>query len=186
MKTWEQALGDAVVTGAALNVVLDPIFMFEWGFNLGVEGASIATTVSQFVTFFILIWFYASGRSIIKIRPRRVRFHWKLIGSVTAIGIPTAVIQIALAVATSLTNIAAKPLPDSDQIIAAYGVVQRLVLIGCSSEPEMTESVLRTTAQAAALFGAIADGGWIGLAADPAHGGGGLPAYRRRFQGFLS
>jgi Na+-driven multidrug efflux pump len=54
----------AVITGAALNVVLDPIFMFEWGFNLGVQGASIATTVSQCVTFFILIWFYASGRSI--------------------------------------------------------------------------------------------------------------------------
>ena len=40
-------------------------------------------------------------------------------------------IQICLAVATSLTNIAAKPLPDSDLIIAAYGVVQRLILIGC-------------------------------------------------------
>lgn len=40
-------------------------------------------------------------------------------------------VQICLAVATSLTNIAAKPLPDSDLIIAAYGVVQRLILIGC-------------------------------------------------------
>lgn len=38
---------------------------------------------------------------------------------------------ICLAVATSLTNIAAKELPDSDLIIAAYGVVQRLILIGC-------------------------------------------------------
>lgn len=58
----------AVVTGAALNVVLDPVFMFDWGFAMGVEGASLATTVSQFVTFFILGWFYLSGRSIIKIK----------------------------------------------------------------------------------------------------------------------
>lgn len=29
--------------------------------------------------------------------------------------------------AASLNNIAAKPLPDSDLIIAAYGVVQRLI-----------------------------------------------------------
>ena len=36
-----------------------------------------------------------------------------------------------MAAATSLTNIAAKPLPDADLIIAAYGVVQRLILIGC-------------------------------------------------------
>lgn len=44
---------------------------------------------------------------------------------------PTAVIQICLSVAASLTNIAAAGLPQSDEIIAAYGVVQRLVLIGC-------------------------------------------------------
>ena len=47
------------------------------------------------------------------------------------IGIPTAVIQICLSVASSLTNIVAAPLPGADEIIAAYGVVQRLILIGC-------------------------------------------------------
>ena len=121
----------AVITGAALNVALDPVFMFSWGLNMGVEGASLATTISQCVTFLILMWFYLSGRSIIKINPRYFKLSVRFLWSVTAIGIPTAVIQICLAVATSLTNIAAKPLPDSDLIIAAYGVVQRLILIGC-------------------------------------------------------
>lgn len=119
----------AVITGAAANVILDPIFMFDWGFNMGVEGASLATTISQFLTFGILIWFYASGRSIIKIRPRFFHPSWKLVKTVTLIGIPTAVIQICLSVASSLTNIAAAGLPQSDEIIAAFGVVQRLVLI---------------------------------------------------------
>lgn len=121
----------AVIVGAALNVILDPVFMFDWGLGLGVEGASMATTVSQFVTFFILAWFYLSGRSVIKIRPSLFKPSMGLIKAVTLIGIPTAVIQICLAVATSLTNIAAKPMPDADLIIAAYGVVQRLILIGC-------------------------------------------------------
>ena len=121
----------AVITGALLNIVLDPVFMFSWGLNMGVAGASLATTVSQFVTFFILVWFYASGRSIIKIRVRAFRPSWDLMKTVTLIGIPTAVIQICLSVASSLTNIAAASLPQSDEIIAAYGVVQRLVLIGC-------------------------------------------------------
>ena len=121
----------AVVTGAALNVILDPVFMFSWGLGMGVEGASLATTVSQFVTCFILGWFYITGQSIIKIKREYFNPQWMLIRSVTLIGIPTAVIQICLAVATSLTNIAAKPMADSDLIIAAYGVVQRLVLIGC-------------------------------------------------------
>ena len=97
---------------------------------MGVEGASLATTISQFLTFGIFIWFYASGRSIIKIRPRFFHPSWKLVKTVTLIGIPTAVIQICLSVASSLTNIAAAGLPQSDEIIAAFGVVQRLVLIG--------------------------------------------------------
>lgn len=121
----------AVIVGAGLNIILDPIFMFDWGLNMGVEGASLATTLSQFVTFGILAWFYLSGRSIIKIKPKAFRPSFSLIKTVTVIGIPTAVIQICLSVASSLTNIAAAPLPDADEIIAAYGVVQRLILIGC-------------------------------------------------------
>ncbi len=121
----------AVITGAALNILLDPIFMFDWGLGMRVEGASLATTVSQFVTFFILIGFYASGKSVIKIRLKSFKPSWKFIKDVAIIGIPTAVIQICLSVAASLTNIAAGALPNSDEIIAAYGVVQRLILIGC-------------------------------------------------------
>ena len=121
----------AVITGALLNMALDPVFMFDWGLNLGVAGASMATTVSQFVTFGILTWFYLSGRSVIRIRVKAFRSSWRFVKEVAAIGIPTAVIQICLSVASSLTNIAAASLPGADNIIAAYGVVQRLILIGC-------------------------------------------------------
>lgn len=121
----------AVITGAVLNVILDPIFMFSWGLNMGVEGASLATTISQCVTFLILLIFYMGGFSVIKIKPKYFKLSAKFIWDVVSIGIPTAVIQICLAVATSLTNIAAKTLSDADLIIAAYGVVQRLILIGC-------------------------------------------------------
>ena len=121
----------AVITGALLNVALDPVFMFDWGLGLGVQGASLATTVSQFVTFGILAWFYLSGRSVIRVGLRFFRPTGDMIRTVTLIGIPTAVIQICLSVASSLTNIATAPLPQADEIIAAYGVVQRLILIGC-------------------------------------------------------
>jgi len=121
----------AVVTGAVLNVILDPIFMFNWGFNMGVEGASLATTISQFVTFAIIIWFYWGGRSIIKVKLEYFKLSGKLLKTVILIGVPSAVIQICIAVATSLTNVMAAMLPESDLIIAACGVVQRLILIGC-------------------------------------------------------
>lgn len=53
-----------------------------------------------------------------------------LFKTVMDIGIPTAVVQICLAASTSLTNMAASSLAESDLIIAAYGVVKRLVLVG--------------------------------------------------------
>lgn len=121
----------AVVTGAILNIILDPVFMFSWGLNMGVKGASLATTLSQFVTFFILCRFYFGGRSIIKIQLKYLHLSFQTLKSVIAVGVPSAVIQICLSVASSATNIVAKPLPDADLVTAAYGVIQRLILIGC-------------------------------------------------------
>ena len=41
----------SMVSGAILNIVLDPIFIFI--FNMGVEGAALATIISQFLTFML-------------------------------------------------------------------------------------------------------------------------------------
>ena len=131
-RTVTTIIGLSVVLGVLLCVggivFIDPLMR---AFGASEASLPLATTVSQFVTFFILIWFYASGRSVIKLKAKAFRPSWGLVKTVTMIGIPTAVIQICLSVASSLTNIAAASLPQSDEIIAAYGVVQRLVLIGC-------------------------------------------------------
>ncbi|MBP3925863.1 MAG: polysaccharide biosynthesis C-terminal domain-containing protein, partial [Clostridium sp.] len=47
-----------IMTGAVLNVVLDPLFIFCFG--LGVQGAAIATIHSQFISFWILL--FIAGR----------------------------------------------------------------------------------------------------------------------------
>ena len=129
-------LGEMSPSKAIVNLPL-------WRFNMGVEGASLATTISQFLTFGIFIWFYASGRSIIKIRPRFFHPSWKLVKTVTLIGIPTAVIQICLSVASSLTNIAAAGLPrdhcslwcstetGSDWLLCHYGIHAELSACCC-------------------------------------------------------
>lgn len=86
----------AVVTGAVLNIVLDPVFMFSWGLNMGVEGASLATTISQSVTFLILLVFYLGGFSVLKISSRYFKLKGRFLWDVVSIGIPTAVIQICV------------------------------------------------------------------------------------------
>ena len=44
-----------VIIGAVTNIILDPILIF--GFNMGVQGAAIATVLSQALSAFWAIWF---------------------------------------------------------------------------------------------------------------------------------
>lgn len=55
----------AVVIGAVINIVLDPIFIFV--FKMGVTGAAIATVISQFISSCIVLSFLFSRNSPIKI-----------------------------------------------------------------------------------------------------------------------
>ena len=52
--------------GAALNIVLDPVFIFV--FDMGVEGAAIATVISQAVSALWVAAFFAGKRSVLRIR----------------------------------------------------------------------------------------------------------------------
>ena len=52
--------------GAVCNIVLDPIFIY--GFNMGVEGAAIATILSQAVSAVWVLIFFTGKRSVLRIR----------------------------------------------------------------------------------------------------------------------
>ena len=56
-----------IVTGAVVNIVLDPIFIFC--FNMGVSGAALATVISQVISFVMLYIGTLRGGNI------RIQFH---------------------------------------------------------------------------------------------------------------
>ncbi len=51
-----------IVSGAALNIALDPLLIFKCG--MGVAGAALATILSQFVSFIILFFMCNKGENI--------------------------------------------------------------------------------------------------------------------------
>jgi len=67
----------AVVIGAVTNIVLDPIFIY--GFGMGVQGAALATVISQGFSCFWVIRFLLSAKSILKIKAQFMRIHAKII-----------------------------------------------------------------------------------------------------------
>ena len=123
---WNGMIG--IATGAVVNIALDPLLIF--GFGLGVRGAAIATIVSQFLSFLLLL--YGTHRSgNIAIRLRNVRITWPLIVQICRGGFPSLLRQGLMSLATICLNHAAGVYGDA--AIAAMSVVSRSMGISISA-----------------------------------------------------
>ena len=117
-----------IVTGAVLNIGLDPILIF--GLDMGVAGAGWATIISQFVSFCILLLGCSKGSNI-RIHIRNFRFSLHSYYMILRGGLPSLARQCLASVATICLNHAAQPF--GDEAIAAMSVVQRITMFGASA-----------------------------------------------------
>lgn len=118
----------SLVIGAVSNIILDPIFMFT--FNMGIGGAAFATALSQFISFLFIAGYFITGRSIVRFRPAYFKPSGKLYQEVFRSGTPVFISQILISVAVAATNLMIAKLPMGDNILAAYGVVLKVIVIG--------------------------------------------------------
>jgi len=86
--------------GGILNCFLDPLFIY--GFDLGVAGASMATAISKFVSFCILVWPYIRKRSAVLISFKKIKYVWEDIKEVISIG-SASFFRSAFSVVASIT-----------------------------------------------------------------------------------
>lgn len=89
-----------VLIGAIINIVLDPVFIFL--FHLEVQGAAIATVLSQAVSAIWVMRFLLKGQSTLKIRRKNLRLQASTILPVLALGVSPFIMQST----ESLLNIA--------------------------------------------------------------------------------
>lgn len=113
------------VIGAAVNIVLDPIFIFV--FNLGIAGASIATAISKLVTFSILIYPYLTKNTILNLFPGKIIITRMDIKDVASVGKSSLMRNLLAALAAILLNNLAGRYSES--ALAAISVVNRLALL---------------------------------------------------------
>lgn len=66
-----------VLIGAIVNIILDPIFIF--GLNMGVEGAALATIISQGISALWVILFLISKKSTLKLKINNFKINYKVI-----------------------------------------------------------------------------------------------------------
>ena len=113
----------ATILTVALNTVLDPLFIY--GFGWGIRGAAVATILAQIVA---LVWQFrmlSDRRELLRFRRGIYRLHRKIVRNVLAIGMSPFLMNLAACFIVILINKGLKEY-GGDLNIGAYGIVNRL------------------------------------------------------------
>ena len=118
-----------IVAGAIINCGLDPLFIFT--FKMEVAGAALATSISQLISFFILLAPYVGKQSVLRIRLKLFRFTKRIVAEVTKMGFPSMMRMGLMTLATIVTNVIAQGF--SVEALAAISVVNRIMMFVTSA-----------------------------------------------------
>lgn len=109
--------GTAMITtlsGAAVNVILDPILIFKMG--LGIRGAAIATVLSQIVSFIWVMSFFFGNRSDISLKIKGFRFSFKTAFKIISVGITNFIMEATNCVIQIVCNKSLKHYGGDDYV----------------------------------------------------------------------
>ena len=124
-----------IASGAVLNIFLDPLFIHTLG--MGVEGAAIATALSQIISFLLLLSGIFRGGNI-RIKARAFTVKWSIVKPIILGGLPSMCRQGLASVANICMNWAAGSFggvtPEAiDAAVAVLGVVNRIMQFAASA-----------------------------------------------------
>ena len=91
-----------VVIGAALNIALDPLFIFV--FNMGVRGAALASVLSQAVSAAWAVAFLTGRRAPIRLTGRSMRPYRKTLGEVVTLGFSNFTMSVTESAVQTVCN----------------------------------------------------------------------------------
>jgi len=112
----------AMMTGAILNIIGDPIFMFA--LDMGISGAGLSTAIAQVISFLILISMFLRGKTQTTLSVRNFTSDFKKIMNIIGTGMPSLLRQSLGSLSVVILNYLAKPYGDA--AIAAMSIVSRI------------------------------------------------------------
>ena len=115
-----------MAAGCATNIVLDAVLIF--GFNMGIQGAALATIASQGLT---AIWgfsYYLKGKSNLKFTKTSLKLDMNIVKIIFAIGSAPFTMQLATSLVQVISNNALRTY-GSDLAIGAMATISSIVMI---------------------------------------------------------
>ena len=116
----------ALLTGAVLNIGLDPVFIYV--LEMGVAGAAIATAISQVVSTMVYLAYIFGKKSAFTFSVKAFGPTREMMAEILKIGVPTLIFQLLTSLSIALINRAAKGYGDA--VIAGMGAVTRVTSMG--------------------------------------------------------
>ena len=116
----------ALLLGAVLNIGLDPLFIYT--LDMGVEGAAIATAISQMVSTLVYLTYVLQKKSVFSFSIKIFSPTRQMMAEILKIGVPTLVFQLLTSLSIALINRASSNYGDS--VIAGMGAVTRITSMG--------------------------------------------------------
>lgn len=116
----------ALMAGALLNVVLDPILIYS--LNMGVAGAAVATAIAQMLSTLVYLVYILRKKSVFSFRIKKCCFSKDIMLEILKIGIPTLLFQVLTSLSMSMMNTAAKDYGGS--ALAAMGPLTKIMSMG--------------------------------------------------------
>ena len=113
------------ITGAVVNIILDPIFIF--GLNMGAGGAALATVLSNVVSAVLLIVLLVTKSQRLSVRPGDCSVQGKELREILVIGVPASITNLMQSFAMTLTN--RFLLPYGTENVAALGIALKVNMI---------------------------------------------------------
>ena len=116
----------AMLISAILNIILDPIFIFS--LNLGIWGAALATVLSQAATSIYVLFYFLSGKSLLRISLRSLIPEWRIMRETVSVGLSAFSRQVAGSLLAVVLN-NSLVFYGGDIAVAVYGVINRLLMV---------------------------------------------------------
>lgn len=105
----------ALVLGGILNAVLDPIFIYIFGW--GVPGAAIASVVSMsFSAILLFSWLFLKKNTYLSFHFRGFHFDRGIIKDILAVGFPASVLQLSMSIMLFIMNIIVEQVNGTDGV----------------------------------------------------------------------
>jgi putative MATE family efflux protein len=120
----------SMMIGTGLNIILDPIFIFDFGLGMGVKGAAIATIISQFVAFLFIAKMAFHKNSALRIRLGNwLKVDAKTVWETLVIGLPSFLRNAIGAFLAIIIYRLINRYADGDPAIyiSIYGVINRIM-----------------------------------------------------------